>query len=71
MFQPMSISSTASSAERPRHGAPAEWADSPWKLYLMETRPVPDGWPQAVCRFEPTWVKMVASMPLNTPSRTM
>jgi hypothetical protein len=28
-FQPAFISSTASSADRPRHGAPALWADSP------------------------------------------
>ena len=34
MFQPMFISSTPSSALRPRHGAMAEWADSPLKRVL-------------------------------------
>ena len=37
----MFISSTASSALRPRHGAPAACALSPLKVYSTETRPVP------------------------------
>ena len=37
----MFISSTASSALRPRHGAPAECAVSPVNVYSTETRPVP------------------------------
>ena len=44
----MFISSTASSAERPRQGAAAEWALSPLNVYSTETSPVPDGCPQAV-----------------------
>ena len=42
----MLISSTASSAERPRHGAPALCAVSPSNVYSIETRPVPPCWPQ-------------------------
>ena len=37
----MSISSTASSALRPRHGAPAACAVSPLNVYCTDTRPVP------------------------------
>src|SRR3546814_20645486 len=71
MFQPMFISSTPSSAERPRQGAPAEWALLPLNVYSTETRPVPDGWPQDVSRLLPTWVKRQASTPSHTPSRTI
>ena len=39
-FQPTSMSSTASSALLPRHGAPAAWALSPLKMYSTETMPV-------------------------------
>ena len=39
-FQPTSISSTASSAERPRHGAPAACALSPLKSVLDRDEPV-------------------------------
>ena len=35
------ISSTASSADRPRHGAPALCAVSPLKVYSTETSPLP------------------------------
>ena len=45
-FQPTSISSTASSAERPRHGAPAACALSPLKSYSTETMPLPPLSPQ-------------------------
>ena len=57
-FQPMFISSTASSAERPRHGAPAECALSPLKLYSTDTMPLPPPSPQPTPMFEPTWAKM-------------
>ncbi len=45
-FQPMSISIAASSALRPRQGAPAACADSPWNWYSTETSPVPRPPPQ-------------------------
>ena len=39
-FQAMFMISTASSALRPRQGAPAECADSPSKVYSTDTRPL-------------------------------
>ena len=71
MFQPMFMSSTASSALLPRHGATAECALSPWKVYSTETNPVPEGCPQAVVSESATCVNSTASTPVNTPSRTM
>ena len=68
--QPTLISSTASSAERPRQGAPALCAVSPSKVYSIETRPVPPCCPQLVLRLPPTWVNRLTSTSLNMPSRT-
>ena len=66
----MSINSTASSAERPRHGAPAACALSPLKLYSTETRPLLLLSPQLTPMFEPTWAKMQMSTSLKAPLRT-
>ena len=69
-FQPTSISSTASSADRPRHGAPAACALSPLKLYSTETRPFWLPSPQLTPRLSPTCAKIEMSTSLNMPART-
>ncbi len=56
MFQPAFISSTASSADLPRHGAPALCADSPSKVYSTDTSPLPWVSPHDVTRSLPTWL---------------
>ena len=67
----MFISSTASSALRPRHGAAAACADAPWNAYSTEiSPPAPRTSPQPVSRLCPTWVNSTASTPSNSPSRT-
>ncbi len=66
----MSISSTASSAERPRHGAPAACALSPLKSYSTETMPLPPLSPQPTFICAPTCAKMQMSTSLKTPART-
>ncbi len=66
----MFISSTASSALLPRHGAPALWAVCPVKVYSMETRPVPCRSPHDVPKLWPTCEKSEMSTSLKTPSRT-
>ena len=66
----MFISSTASSAVRPRHGAPAACALSPLKVYSTDTRPVPSPSPHDTPRLLPTCVKRTTSTSLNMPART-
>src|SRR6478735_12831036 len=68
--QPTLISSTAASADRPRHGAAALCAVSPSKLYSTDTRPVPPPSPQRTPRLLPTCVNRLTSTSLNIPSRT-
>ena len=66
----MSMSMAASSALRPRHGAPALCADSPLNRNSTETRPVPSAGPHVVPRLLPTCVKNTASTSVKRPSRT-
>ena len=66
----MSISSTASSAERPRHGAPAAWALSPLKLYSTDTSAFDVLSPQLTCMLAPTCAKIEMSTSLNAPAFT-
>ena len=66
----MLISSTASSAERPRHGAPALCAVSPSKVYSTDTMPLPPPSPHDTPRLLPTCVNRTTSTSLKTPSRT-
>ena len=66
----MFISSTASSALLPRHGAPALCAVWPVNVYSMETRPVPCRTPHDVPNLLSTCVKSEMSTSLNSPSRT-
>ena len=64
------MSSTASSALRPRQGEPAPCAASPSKVNSTDTSPVPPPWPQLTDRLLLTWVKRVTSMSSRYPSRT-
>ena len=66
----MFISSTASSALRPRHGAPAACAVSPRNEYSTETRPVPSRSPHDTPSSLPTCVKSATSTSLKKPART-
>jgi len=66
----MSMSMAASSALRPRQGAPGLCAASPLNWNSAETNPVPLASPQVTPRLLPTWVKKTASTPSNSPSRT-
>ena len=65
----MSISCTASSALRPRHGLPAACAVSPWNEYWTDTRPVPARAPHDTSRPSLTCVKSATSTSLKRPAR--
>ncbi len=69
-FHPMSMSSTASRALRPRHGAPAACAVSPSNEKIADTRPVPPASPQLVEKPRPTCTKITASASRNSPCLT-
>ncbi len=69
-FQPTSISSTASSALRPPHGAPPACALVPLNVYSTDTAPVPLASPQLTPKFDDTWEKRTMSTSLKTPART-
>src|SRR5689334_25434984 len=62
--QPTLISSTASSADRPRHGAPALCAVSPSKLYSTDTSPVPPPSPHDTPRLLATCANSTTSTSL-------
>ena len=66
----MFMSSTASSALRPRQGITALCAAVPSNEYSTDTSPVPSMWPHAVPKRAPTCVNSTASTPSNRPSRT-
>ena len=66
----MFISSTASSALFPRHGAPAECAVSPRNEYSTDTRPVPARSPHDTARSFETCANNATSTSLKKPSRT-
>ena len=66
----MFISSTASSALFPRHGAPAECAVSPRNEYSTDTRPVPSRSPHDTASSFETCANNATSTSLKKPSRT-
>ncbi len=66
----MSISSTASSALLPSHGAPAACELDPLNEYSTDTMPLPPPSPQLVPMSLPTCTKSAASTSLKMPART-